>query len=352
MKPRISFGMIVLNGEPFTRYNLRALYPFAHEIIVVEGAVPGARELATEDGHSIDGTLNVLQSFKEDEDLENKLVIVTKDGFWSEKHEMSQAYAARATGDYLWQVDGDEFYLPEDMANIMQLLADDPSITQISVPMITFWGAPHIATDSWYLMRHQEYHRVFKWGLGYKYVSHRPVMIVDDIGNDLRRQKWLRASQMKQRGIYMYHYSLLLPIQVKNKSTYYRHALWSRRDSAEDWAENVFMQLEKPFRVHNLYKYPSWLFPYKGMQPPQIRQMWADLNADLFPEIALRDNSDSEVLVASQIYRFRAGIIMLGFYPAQVIRFIRRRLLELGRIIIPLEMRTNLKNLLGIKPKR
>lgn len=37
-QPRITFGMIVLNGEPFTRYNLRALYPFAHEIIVVEGA--------------------------------------------------------------------------------------------------------------------------------------------------------------------------------------------------------------------------------------------------------------------------------------------------------------------------
>jgi hypothetical protein len=35
--PLISFGMIVLNGEPFLRYNLRVLYPFAHQIIVVEG---------------------------------------------------------------------------------------------------------------------------------------------------------------------------------------------------------------------------------------------------------------------------------------------------------------------------
>ena len=35
--PRISFGMIVLNGEPFVRYNLRAIYPFAYEIIIVEG---------------------------------------------------------------------------------------------------------------------------------------------------------------------------------------------------------------------------------------------------------------------------------------------------------------------------
>ncbi len=35
--PKVTFGIIVLNGEPFTRYCLRSLYPFAHEIIVVEG---------------------------------------------------------------------------------------------------------------------------------------------------------------------------------------------------------------------------------------------------------------------------------------------------------------------------
>ena len=40
--PRVTYGIIVLNGEPFTRYCLRSLYPFAHEIIVVEGAVTAA----------------------------------------------------------------------------------------------------------------------------------------------------------------------------------------------------------------------------------------------------------------------------------------------------------------------
>ena len=34
---KITFGIIVLNGEPFTKYCLRQLYPFAYEIIVVEG---------------------------------------------------------------------------------------------------------------------------------------------------------------------------------------------------------------------------------------------------------------------------------------------------------------------------
>ena len=58
--PKVTFGIIVLNGEPFTRYCLRALYPFAHEIIVVEGATVSASTIATSDGHSTDDTLETL----------------------------------------------------------------------------------------------------------------------------------------------------------------------------------------------------------------------------------------------------------------------------------------------------
>ena len=107
--PRITFGIIVLNGQPFTRYCLRALYPFAHEIIVVEGACKAAAGMATAEGHSSDGTLETLYRFKDEEDPEDKVEIITGEGFWSEKDEQSQAYTKRATGDYLWQVDIDEF---------------------------------------------------------------------------------------------------------------------------------------------------------------------------------------------------------------------------------------------------
>jgi hypothetical protein len=48
----ISFGIIALNAQPLLEYNLRALYPFAHQLLVVEGATEAARSLATEDGHS------------------------------------------------------------------------------------------------------------------------------------------------------------------------------------------------------------------------------------------------------------------------------------------------------------
>ena len=121
--PRITFGIIVLNGEPFTRYCLRSLYPFAHQIVVVEGGHEDTRAVTTPDGHSLDGTLEALRRFKAEEDPLDKVEIVTRDGFWPKTDEFgnhrtpqSRAYAERATGDYLWQVDIDEFYLPSDMS--------------------------------------------------------------------------------------------------------------------------------------------------------------------------------------------------------------------------------------------
>jgi hypothetical protein len=191
LSPTVSFGMIVLNGMPFLPFNLRALYPFAHEIIVVEGAAPGAAGIADAGGHSRDGTL--------EEDPDGKLLIVTaedaghEDGFWpGEKDEQSRAYAERATGDYLWQVDVDEFYLPQEMRAMIDHLAAHPEITAVTFPTLTIWGDLHCMVDGWHLRRGAgHFHRLFKWGPGHVYVQHRPPTVLDDHGRDARSVSWL-----------------------------------------------------------------------------------------------------------------------------------------------------------------
>ena len=311
--PRITFGIIVLNGEPFIKYNLRALYPFAHQIIVVEGAAPAAGVISTPDGHSTDSTLDSIRCFQAEEDYQNKVLLVTAEdeghhnGFWpGEKDEQSQAYAKRATGDYIWQVDSDEFYLEEDMERIISLLRNRPEITTISFKMVTFWGGFDIVTDSWFVQRlhriEQYFHRVFKWGPGYQYSAHRPPIVLDENGVDLRKLNWIKADDPELDGIFMLHYSLLFPQQVIDKCRYYQKASWTKREKALSWVKDNYIELKNPFRVHNVYDYPSWLDRYTGDHPSQILAMKADIESGKI-NISLRQNQDVGELLSTLWYK-------------------------------------------------
>jgi hypothetical protein len=331
-RPRITFGIIVLNGEPFTRYNLRALYPFAHEIIVVEGASPHASQIATPDGHSLDNTLQILREFKQYEDPDDKLSIVTAEtegypnGFWpGEKDEQSRAYARRATGDWLWQVDIDEFYRPDQMQYVIDTLLVDPAIWTVSFKTITFWGGLTYHVDGWFL-RHregEEFHRVFRWKPGFTYGTHRPPTVYNQSGENLRTLGWKRGYDLaREQGIHLYHYSFVFPFQVGNKSLYY--GSYFGRDP--QWADKSYMRLDNPYRVHAVHRYPSWLDRYRGDHPPQALELWQQVEAGAHPGITVRSNSDVDGLLESPRYRLgRIGLKVGG----HLLYAVRRQALRL-----------------------
>ncbi len=312
MEAKISFGIIVLNGEPFTRYCIRALYPHAHQIIVAEGACFGARNVATPDGHSRDGTLQMLKEVKLKEDPDNKIIIVTAEdeghanGFWpGEKHEQSQAYAKRATGNYLWQVDIDEFYKEEDIVEIKNILTINPQITAVSFKQLQFWGGFDYIVDGWYLRRGaEEFHRLFKWGRGYTYSTHRPPTVLNEKGIDQRKIFWLGAKEMTRRGIHLYHYSFVFPKQVKEKAEYYKEAEWSKRKQAEWWANNVFIKLEDPFRVFSVLTKVSWLQRFNGVHPAIINALIHDIKRGTLNN-EIRHTDDIELLLKSPTYKLK-----------------------------------------------
>lgn len=347
-RPRVSFGMIVFNGQPFIRYNLEALYPFAHEIIVVEGASLGAAAHATPMGHSSDGTVELLREFAADHDPERKLSVVTAedegspDGYWrGEKTEQSRAYASRATGDYLWQVDVDEFYQPDDMARVIAMLADDPEITAVSFRETTFWGDLETRVDGWYQRRGaSEYHRLFKWGRGYRYVEHRPPTVLDPHGVDLRAGKWVRGSRLAADGIGLYHYSLLFPRQVLEKESYYQAS--GLRDEAMRWAMECYIGLNQPYRVHNVHAYPSWLERYAGDHPPAIRRLWGDIQRGEVVE-RIRPNQDAGRLLASRGYAVGRRLLEILDYPDRW---------RLGVVVLAARARRALRRWIGARLRR
>jgi glycosyltransferase involved in cell wall biosynthesis len=343
----ITFGMIVFNGEPFVKYNLAAVYPIAHQIIAVEGACLSSASVAGPDGHSTDGTLETLYNFKRELDPDHKVIIVTAieegyaDGFWPEKDEMSRAYAKKATGNYLWQLDSDEFYHEQQLSRFMDILRTKRP-DMVSFPMITFWGGPDYIVDSFFLIRdkHDQIPRVFAWGPGYTYETHRPATVLDEQGIDLRKKSCLAARDLKRMHIYMYHYALLFPHQVYSKVRYYKNLLNSCIDT---WEESVFLHLEKPFRAHNVYQHIGWLERFKGDHPAAIRAMMADIQKQTV-KIEQRDCADVEKLLAKRHYRIATALLrtcarIMGappfYFLYRAYKYISRRIRAMFRLIQP-----------------
>ena len=343
--PRVSFGIIVFNGEPFTRYCLRALYPFAHEIIVVEGGHEGTAAVATPDGHSTDGTLESIQAFLADEDPEHKVRLVTRDGFWPMTDELgrrrtaqSRAYAELATGDYLWQVDIDEFYLPQDMQRVLDMLASDPCITQVSFPFVEFWSRPTYQLGSSRLLRRGQVHRLFKWAPGYRYVTHQPPIVHDDQDRDLRDLQWVRPETMERMGIRMYHYSHLLPSQMEQKAHVYRGQEPVQFGKSLDWFRDSYQTLRRPYQVERHYYWPSWLERFEGPQPPEIERLMSDIESGRL-DVELRPVDDAERLLRSLWYPLGAQALRAAEPFHQAWRFGRPPLANLLRGRIPRRLR-------------
>lgn len=308
---RISFGIIALNALPFIRYNLQALYPIAHEIIVAEGAVESAKSLATADGHSVDGTLEALREFQNTCDPGRKLRILSakdegySDGFWPEKTEMSRAYTKHISGDWLWQVDSDEFYLEEDLAAISNQLDTNKGIDTISFPYIEFFGGfDSTITGVWHKYHQPLCHRVFRWGPGYEYVAHRPPTVLDAESRDLRSRKWITAPRNGIKPIVMYHYSYVFPKQAEQKVGYYSSVDWTTAFRGNQrWYQESYLNLRQPmFLGEKGRPHLQWLERFNGNHPKAIQELLSDLANNQVTE-RIRPTNDIRRLLLSPAYK-------------------------------------------------
>lgn len=326
--------MIVHNGEPFIRYNLENLYPHAHEIIIVEGAVEKFRHAATPDGHSLDRTVEIIKSFP---DTQGKIKLIQRDGFWPEKDEMSNAYMEQCTGDYIWQVDVDEFYKSSDIESIIKLLSNNPDIDRIDVKTVNFWHCFRaVINGASYLYGADEFRRIFRFRPGYRYLTHRPPTVIDPQGKVVCSDKMVSAGELKQKyGILLYHYSYVFSAGVRSKSNYYAQMGWGNGcEDGAGWVEKNWEKFKNPLRVHLIKFPPSWITPFEGKHPDVIETMIREIDFREDKKICLflKDewrkyaNAGDRVTDAylkakdKKIGRFKAAAIILAnlFFPGNM----------------------------------
>jgi len=147
---------------------------------------------------------------------------------------------------------------------------------------------------------------LFRWGKGFRYVTHRPPTVHDEKGRDLRTLQWWPAKKTYSMGLMLYHYSLLFPEQVRKKCRYYATPSditdKGYNKGIEQWMQHCYLRLGNPFRVHNMHRYICWLSLYDGIHPEQILRLWDDIQRGEI-DVSIRDNADVERLIESPLYK-------------------------------------------------
>ena len=287
-RPRVTFGIIVLNGEPFTSTPFARSTPSPTRSSSSRARLPGPGTSPRPTATPATGRSTRCAAFKAEEDPDGKVVIVTAEddghpnGFWpGEKDEQSRAYARRATGDYLWQVDIDEFYRAEEIEQRPRPCSPPSRDRCDDVPPDHLLGRPRLRLRRLVPpSRRGRLPPAVPLGPG----LHLRVPIVrrpssTQTGRDLRSGDWLDGDATVAMGVHLYHYSLLFPKQVIEKCDYYATADWAKRSGAVEWANEAFLALHRPYRVHNVFAHPSWLERYDGPQPLEGIRMMEELRA-------------------------------------------------------------------------
>jgi ADP-heptose:LPS heptosyltransferase/ubiquinone/menaquinone biosynthesis C-methylase UbiE/glycosyltransferase involved in cell wall biosynthesis/predicted O-methyltransferase YrrM len=254
---KVSFVMIVLNGMPFIEYSLKSIYEFAHEVIIVEGAVEKCMFAANPDGSSTDGTVEFVKSFP---DPQRKIKLIQ--GRWPEKCEMQNEALKHITGDYVWLIDSDEVYKREHLDNIKRILIDDTSITQVNFIPDNFWkGLDHIFVSSRFFEPACHYRRLFKYVRGAVFTSHRPpTMTWPDSQRTTEQMHLLDGHTTRKMGIAPYHYSYVLDEQVRQKIELYRRYGWGKDWNIDliEWYKECFLKWTPENRHAIEEQYPVW----------------------------------------------------------------------------------------------
>ncbi len=230
---KLTFGIIVLNGDFFLKQVLDSIYPVAHAICIAEGSVKywHDRGVIT----STDNTNEILNSYP---DPERKIKIVH--GTYSEKDDQCRAWfnLVPSDTDYIICNDADEVHTPENIEKLIKYL-EIKNPTSVGFKSDSFYGGFERIIGGY--ERDWNFKRVLKYIPRCTYRTHRqPTLSIngnDIVGNDIQ------GNQLYQdTGITMWHGSYVSPKGVFEKISYYESAVIANGQCIPNYFNDVFLR--------------------------------------------------------------------------------------------------------------
>lgn len=295
---KFSYVMNVLNGEPFIRYQLDSIYPYADEIVIVEGAYEKFRHAATPEGRSTDKTLDIIRAYP---DPQKKIKLIAKDGFYGDRLDMCNVLLEHVTGDVVWQVDADEFYRPETHIYIRHLF-EKREADRVSFYFHDFFAATGYTIFGYETLGLQDVNRVHRFRPGDRWRSQRPPLLNDQSGNLKQIRRHVGGLELKDQGHVMHHATLFFEKQITDKYKYYA-SMWSSVSRPGTWMEDVWKKLDNKFNVACLDSAATYLQRTPSSAVPQpLLDMIKDVRDGIHPSYTLRPVDDIEAFLNSAVY--------------------------------------------------
>lgn len=230
---KISYLIIVYNGDFVLRQLLESIYPHAHAICIAEGTVGYFRDKGILT--SSDDTNKILAEFPDPE----KKIHVTH-GNWPEKDEMCRAafrFVPPDT-DYVWCQDADELFTDANIEKVKQYLEKEQP-TKLGFKSDTFFGGFENIMGSF--ERDHNFQRVLRYEPGCSYLKHRqPTLAVN--GKEITGKDVNGNTLFAETGVTMFHASYVAPDAVRSKINYYEKAVIKPGGCIPNYFENVFLQ--------------------------------------------------------------------------------------------------------------
>lgn len=294
----VSYIMNVLNGEPFIKYQLDSIYPYAHEIIIVEGAYRKFRHAATTNGRSTDHTIECINAYP---DIEKKIKLIVKPGFYDDRLDMCNELLPHVTGDVIWQVDVDEFYYPETHVFIQTVFASDPTLDRVSFCFYDIFANPMYFIEGYRALGLDNVNRVHRFDTGDRWMNQRPPILCDLNQKQKTIRKHLDGYDLIKMGHVMFNGTALFEKQIREKYTYY-NIMSKNISEPKRWIFDVWQNFSNKFNVagfdHSItYLKKNWLDLPRG-----FKEMWDDVSSGNYPGFFPRETDDIEEYFASRQY--------------------------------------------------